>query len=169
MTSDNWQCIEEMIYADKINRRLISLVSSIFPRHRVRCIKGDGLLDETQFVDVIENAADQNSISAAERHEIYELQNNVLHCENRQDKSITYAAVTITATVDDNDLRRTAARAGILQRATGKTAIPAVIGARIDRARRQLAHERGVTLIQVGFEEVKMIDVPRIKEYETQP
>ena len=169
MTGDNWPYIEETIYANKINRRLISVVGSILPRHRIRCIKGDGLLDETLFADVVENAAEQDIISAEERHEIYDLQNNVLQCENRQDRSVTYAAVTITATVEDSDIRRTADRAGILRRASGKTAIPAVIGARIDDVRRQLAQERGVTLIHVGFEEVKMIDVAQIKMKESQP
>ena len=158
MIDDHPIVTEEIIYTDRVGHRLTGLPESFLGVYRARSIKGNGVLDETLFVDVIFDAAERGSISDAERREVFDIRNNVLRGENRRDGSPVYAAIAITATLSDGDIRRAADGAGIVQRACGQTAIPAVVGARIDDARRRLARERGVVLIHVGLAEVKMID-----------
>ena len=44
--------IEKDIYADRVGRSLVGLADSFLGVHRARCIKGNGVLDETLLAEV---------------------------------------------------------------------------------------------------------------------
>ena len=157
MSAYNPRLIEQSIYRFKIESRITGLLMQLELR-RIRAVGSCGGNDDTLF-DVISDASERGIISEEEKDEVLDSQHTIFRGENREDRSLAYAIASISATVEDSHVNRAAAAADALQRATGVPVIPAVVGARISDACRELAAERGVTLIHVSFERVKMIDV----------
>ncbi len=162
MTDSDWPLLEWIIYDTKVQHRLGGLVGMHSNVRRSRVLRGENVFDET-LADLIHDACEQGFISKREEYEVADFRTNVLGGESREDGSYIYAVVRIDPTAKEDRINRIADHAEIMRRVTGKEVIPAVIYARIDEAQRQLAAERGVTLIHVSFEDVKMIDVSQIE------
>jgi hypothetical protein len=126
-------------------------VSSIVRQHlgvrRVRVLKGFKTPDEMTFHNMMDEAGDQGVISERERVEVG---NSDIVLQGYSQQAITYLALEVSLTVGESDINRAADRADILSRATGKSAVPAVISAHLDDGRRQLAVSRNVALITVA-------------------
>ena len=159
---DNFQSpsVEQLVYANKVERRIMGLVGYELNVRRSRILMG-GVFD-SEFFDRVLDAEEQGIITEEERTGVWDLFSVVLRGESPQDRSPVYATVKIAATIEDRHIDLAATRADVLRRATGEETIPAVVGARIDDVRRELAHEKGVTLVHVSFEDVKMVDVQHI-------
>ena len=132
-------------------QRVANNISSIVRQHlgvrRVRVLKGFKTPDEMTFHNMIDEAGDQGVISERERVEVG---NSDIVLQGYSQQAITYLALEVSLTVGESDINRAADRADILSRATGKSAVPAVISAHLDDGRRQLAVSRNVALITVA-------------------
>ena len=132
-------------------QRVANNISSIVRQHlgvrRVRVLKGFKTPDEMTFHNMMDEAGDQGVISERERVEVG---NSDIVLQGYSQQAITYLALEVSLTVGESDINRAADRADILSRATGKSAVPAVISAHLDDGRRQLAVSRNVALITVA-------------------
>lgn len=162
MTTDDWPLLEWLLYDDKVQRRLGGLVDSHCYVCIPRILRVNGVFDET-LADLIENACEQGFISEEERYEVMDFRTVVLRGQSYQDGSDIYAVARINPTAKEDRIIRIADNADIMRRVTGKEVVPVAVCARIGDAQRKLATERGVTLIHVSFEDVKMIDVYRVE------
>lgn len=160
MTTDNLDWDERPVYRQKVEGRIKGVAGGLELR-RVRVLVGCGGCDDA-FLDVVDDAKERGTISEEERRAALDIKHIVLRGENRQDQSVTYAVVGVAPTIEGGHVNRAAVSADGMRRATGEAVVPAVVGARIDEACRELAQERGVILIDVSFEDVKMIDVSQI-------
>ena len=154
--------LKQLIYSDKVERRMRGSVGYELKLRRPRIVMGGGVFDE-EFFDCILDAEEQGIIREEERNGFWDLYSVVLRDERPQYRSPVYATVRIAATIEDRHINLAAARADVLKRVTGKETISAVVGARIDGTRRELAQEKEVSLVHVSFEDVKMVDTQRIE------
>ena len=157
VTVDDRSLYEWIIYDTKVQRRINGLVNLHCDIRRSRVIRGDGVFDD-MLADLIDDACEQGLISKEERYEVADFRTVVLRGKSRQDGSDAYSVVRIHPTAREDRINRIADNADIMRRITGKEVIPAAVFARIGDAQRELAADRGVTLIHVSFEDVKMID-----------
>jgi uncharacterized phage infection (PIP) family protein YhgE len=141
--------IQGTIYEQKIGNNIASIVRQHLGIRSVRILKGYKTSDEMTFHDLIDEAEDQGVISEQERIDAGNT-DIVLQGQRHPDLSTMYVVLEVSVTVAENDINRAAARAGILQKATGEATIPAVIGAHMDDIRQELAQGRDVTLITIG-------------------
>ena len=141
--------IQGTIYEQKIGNNIASIVRQHLGIRSVRILKGYKTSDEMTFHDLIDEAEDQGVISEQERIDAGNT-DIVLQGQRHPDLSTMYVVLEVSITVAENDINRAAARAGILQKATGEATIPAVIGAHMDDIRQELAQGRDVTLITIG-------------------
>ena len=65
----------------------------------------------------------------------------------RPDVATTHVAAELSITIGDDDITRASNRADTLAQAINLPVVPAVIGARIDRQRTELAAENNVAVI----------------------
>ena len=141
--------IQGTIYEQKIGNNIASIVRQHLGIRSVRILKGYKTSDEMTFHDLIDEAEDQGVISEQERIDAGNT-DIVLQGQRHPDLSTMYVVLEVSVTVAENDINRAAARAGVLQKATGEATIPAVIGAHMDDIRQELAQGRDVTLITIG-------------------
>ena len=134
-------------YEQKIGN-IISSVMSDRMDLLVRVLKRVNLDDDSEFFDLLHDAQRQGIISRQERNAVV-YADIVLQERGRPNDAAVYIVVEVSTTVADSDISRAVERAGILEKATGKTTIPVVVAANVDDARQRLAQERNVTLIVI--------------------
>ena len=97
---------------------------------------------------IIDAAADSDQITDAEAKDLSRV--DLVVSGNDRDGQPSHIVAEISVTVQENDVIRAAQRARILRRATGETAIAAVIGEEIEDDARQSAEREGVTYIVIA-------------------
>ena len=126
-----------------------------FGLREVVCCKGDWHYNK-EFHGLMLDAKRQGVVNQQEWDQFWGV-HTVSRGEDRQDGSVAYATVDIAITVEDHHINEAFARAAILRRITGEQTIPTVIGAFLgDDSLRQLAQERGVSLVPVSLEKAKL-------------
>ncbi len=145
----------ERAYRDRIGRSLGRL-SRLLNSHRpVVVYHDDGWYDD-RFGGLLRDARSQGTISGQDEDEVLSV-HTIAAGEDRQDGSITYAAMDLTVTVQECHIDRLAARADILRRITGGPVTAAIVGAFIsDDSLRRFAQERGVSLLHASLDDAKM-------------
>lgn len=140
------------IRGDSYERKIGDIISSIMSERMsilVRVLKGGNVVDDSEIFDLLYDAEGRGIISRQERDEVSHA-DMILRERRPRDATALYMVVEVSTTVAGYDISRAYERAAIMQRISGETAIPVVIGAHVDGAREQLARERNVTLITVG-------------------
>ena len=134
-------------------QRVVNNIATVVRRplsiRRVSVVKGQGVTDNMAFHDLMDAAEDQGVISGQERIEA-DTTDLVIQGERYPNQATMYVALEISVTAAGSDIKRTAARSELLQRAAGKESIPADGSAHVDAVRQQLAEERKVTFISFG-------------------
>ena len=131
------------IYESKIAKNIMSIARQQleFRRIRVLATRAAGITTELQMT--IEDAEDTNLITKDEADQLI-LADLILIGEHPHAGPNTYMLAELSITIGEDDIRRASDRARILRTATGRSARPTVIGARIDPDRSELAKNEGV-------------------------
>ena len=131
------------IYESKIAKNIMSIARQQleFRRIRVLATRAAGITTELQMT--IEDAEDTNLITKDEADQLI-LADLILIGEHPHAGPNTYMLAELSITIGEDDIRRAGDRARILRTATGRSARPTVIGARIDPDRSELAKNEGV-------------------------
>ena len=137
------------VYEQRIGNNIHSIMRQHLDIRRISVLKGFKVSDETPFFELIDNAAQRGLIDRRQQMEVGNV-DIILQGLKYPDQSLIYAALEVSITVANNDIERAEDRADTLRRATGSPTLPVVIGANIDEERRELAAQRGVTLITVA-------------------
>ena len=136
-------------YEIRLARNVDTIVGPRLGMRNVRVLKGSLAGNNMAYQDLMDAAENRGDITEEERIDLDAI-DFILQGRSRQDQSTVYAALEVSITAGDSDINRALARAGILARATGETALPAIVISNIDDTRRQLAEERNVAIITYG-------------------
>ena len=136
-------------YEMRLGRNVDTIVGPRLGMRNVRVLKGSLAGNNMAYQDLMDAAEDRGDITEEERIHLDAI-DFILQGRSRQDRSTVYAALEVSITAGDSDINRALARAGILARATGETALPVIVISNIDDTRRQLAEERNVAIITYG-------------------
>ena len=136
-------------YERKVGDNIRSIVSQHLNLRKVRVLKGHRGFDEMSFFDLIDDAHDRGIIDRQQRIDVGNI-DIVLQGQDHPEGAVVYAALEISVEVADGDIARASARADILRQVMGEQSLPVVIGANIDRSRREFAAQQGVTLIAIA-------------------
>ena len=136
-------------YELKVGNHIYSLIGQHTDVMPVRVLKGSRAPNDMAFLNPIYEAKNKGIITEQDRVAAFAV-DIVVEGRRASEQSTLYVVLEISRTIGDSDINRAAARADIVQRATGKQAVPAVIGVLADDVRRRHADERGVTLIVYG-------------------
>ena len=130
-------------YESKIAKNIMSIARQQleFRRIRVLATRAAGITTELQMT--IEDAEDTNLITKDEADQLI-LADLILIGEHPHAGPNTYMLAELSITIGEDDIRRAGDRARILRTATGRSARPTVIGARIDPDRSELAKNEEV-------------------------
>ncbi len=130
-------------YELKIAKNIMSIARQQleFRRIQVLATRAAGITTELQMT--IEDAEDTNLITKDEADQLI-LADLILIGEHPHAGPNTYMLAELSITIGEDDIRRASDRARILRTATGRSARPTVIGARIDPDRSELAKNEGV-------------------------
>lgn len=135
-------------YEIKLGKNIDSTLGQRLGLRGTRLIKGSLAGNNAVYLDLVDSAEDRGDITEQEHEEINET-DFVLRGRSRIDQSTVYVVVEASVAAGDSDINRAAARAAILEKATGNVALPAVVCDNFDDARQRLAQERNVTLITI--------------------
>ena len=133
-------------YEIRLGRNVDTIVGPRLGMRNVRVLKGALTGNNIAYQDLMDAAEDRGDVTVEERMDLDDI-DFILQGRSRLDRSTVYAALEVSITAGDSDISRAVARAGVLARATGETALPVIVSANIDDTRRQLAEERNVTVI----------------------
>ncbi len=136
-------------YELKVGNHIYSLIGQHTDVMPVRVLKGSRAPNDMAFLNPIYEAKNKGIITEQDRVAAFAV-DIVVEGRRASEQSTLYVVLEISRTIGDSDINRAAARADIVHRATGKQAVPAVIGVLADDVRRRHADERGVTLIVYG-------------------
>ena len=137
------------VYEIKLGKNVDSIMGPRLGMRNVRVLKGALTGNNIAYQDLMDAAEDRGDITEEERMDLDEV-DFILQGRSRLDRSTVYAALEVSITAGASDISRAVARAGVLARATGETALPVIVSTNIDDTRRQLATERNVTVITYG-------------------
>ena len=150
-----------ILYDMKIQRRLDLLVSQHSNIRRCRSLADVGAYRDA-LEDLLYDACEKGRINQQELYEARDSRTNVFQGQSRADGADVYAVARVDVTATDARINRIADQADIMRNATEKEVIPLMVYAHIGDASPELAWERGVALIHVRFEDVKLIDTSLI-------
>ena len=136
-------------YETRLGKNIDSILGQRLGLRGVRLIKGSLAGNNAVYMDLMDSAQDKGDITGQELSEIND-SDFVLRGRNPVDQSTVFVVVEVSMSAGDSDIHRAADRAAILAKATGETAVPAVVCDNFDSARGKLASERNVTLVTVA-------------------
>lgn len=136
-------------YELKVGNNILSLIGQHTDIIPIRVLKGSRAPNDMTFLNPIYEARRQGIITERERLDAFAV-DMVLEGRREAEDSTLFVVVEVSRTIAESDVNRASERAGIVQRATGRQALPAVVGAHADDTRRQLAQERNVAVITYG-------------------
>lgn len=136
-------------YELKVGNNIFSIVGQQLDIIPVRVLKGSRAPNDMAFLNPIYEARRKGIITERERFDAFGV-DLVLEGRIESEQPTVYVVMEVSRTVGDYDINRAAERAEIVQRVTGKQALPSVVGVYIDDAHRRLAQECNVTPIAYG-------------------
>ena len=136
-------------YELKVGNNILSIMGQHTDIVPIRVLKGSRAPNDMAFLNPVYEARRKGVITEEERRNAFAV-DIVVEGRAAGDDSTVYIVVEVSITIADNDVSRASERAGIVQKATGKQALPVVVGAYADQPRRQLATEQNVTVIAYG-------------------
>ena len=136
-------------YELKVGNNILSILGQHTDIIPLRVLKGSRAPNDMAFLNPIYEARRKGIITERERRDAFAV-DIVVEGRREAEDAILLIVVEVSATIADSDVNRALERAGIVLKATGKQAIPMVVGAYVDQIRRQLAMERNVTVISYG-------------------
>ena len=135
-----------MNYEYKAEHNVFNLADRYLNLGRVTVLRGARIGSSLQFISALEDARDEGIIDREQFREIT-LLDLVFSGKRRDDNAELLVAAEVSITIGDSDIIRAAERAQMLERAANLPAVPAVVCANADDARRTLAEQRGVTVM----------------------
>ncbi len=136
-------------YELKVGNNILSLIGQHTDIIPIRVLKGSRAPNDMTFLNPIYEARSKGIITERERLDAFAV-DMVLEGRRETEEATLFIVVEVSRTIADSDVNRASERAGIVQKATGRQALPAVVGAHADDTRRQLAQERNVAVITYG-------------------
>ena len=136
-------------YELKVGNNILSILGQHTDITPLRVLKGSRAPNDMAFLNPIYEAGRKGIITERERRDAFAV-DIVVEGRRETEDATLLIVVEVSATIADSDVNRASERAGIVQKATGKQALPTVVGAYADQVRRQLAEERNVAIITYG-------------------
>ena len=138
-------------YETDVSRTATSLLNREFGFRRASVVLGSVVAMPRYAEDFHEKiaAAADNGLITDEQFQRILATDVIVHCRRSQEAEPTWVAIEVTARVDANDVHRAARSAEALRTVFGEEALPVVAGERIDPPYSTLAHESGVTCINL--------------------
>ena len=136
-------------YELKVGNHIQSIIGQHTDIMPIRVLKGSRAPNDMEFLNPIYEAKRKGLITERERIDAFAV-DIVMEGRREADDATVFIVVEVSRTIGDSDVNRALDRANIVQRATGKQAIPAVIGVFVDQVRRELAEEQNVAVITYG-------------------
>jgi hypothetical protein len=133
-------------YEYRAEHNVFNLADRYLNLGRVTVMRGSRIGSSLQFINVLEDARDEGIIDREQFREIT-LLDLVFSGKRRDDNAELLVAAEVSITIGDSDIIRAAERARMLERAANRPAVPAVVCANADDARRTLAEQLGVTVM----------------------
>ena len=133
------------LLGDEVERRFQRNAAGYFG-HLLRRIR---LVDPSILADDIDDAIDAGFLTEGDRRSLMAL-DVVVRGLDRDTRQETRLAVEVSSGIGERDIMRAADRSGLLEKLTGHTAMPVVAGYSISSAYRQLAEDKGVTVVVVA-------------------
>ena len=133
------------LLGDEAERRFQRNAAGYFG-HLLRRIR---LVDPSILADDIDDAIDAGFLTEGDRRSLMAL-DVVVRGLDRDTRQETRLAVEVSSGIGERDIMRAADRSGLLEKLTGHTAMPVVAGYSISSAYRQLAEDKGVTVVVVA-------------------
>ena len=132
-----------LTYEYKVEKNIRTIANQRLGVRQARTRKGPFAGFPSELTDAFDQAEKDGVITPAQNDEL-DSSDLILHGTDVETGERVNIAVEVSVTIGDEDIERAARRAGILERASGESAVAAVIGAHIDAARTILAEEKGV-------------------------
>ncbi|MEN3000517.1 MAG: hypothetical protein ABDI19_01595 [Armatimonadota bacterium] len=120
------------------------------PAYLARFVRRCRLLSHEELEEILEKAVDEGRLSDAETDDI-RLADFIVYGRSRQDRQELYVVIEASWGLGIKDVERAARRARLFAR-TGKRAMPAVLGSWISPEATQLAHQTGVEVAIVPYD-----------------
>ena len=136
-------------YELKVGNNILSLIGQHTDIIPIRVLKGSRAPNDMTFLNPIYEARSKGIITERERLDAFAV-DMVLEGRRETEEATLFIVVEVSRTIAESDVNRASERAGIVQKATGRQALPTVVGAYADDTRRQLAQERNVAVITYG-------------------
>ena len=132
-----------------MGNNILSLIGQHTDIIPIRVLKGSRAPNDMTFLNPIYEARSKGIITERERLDAFAV-DMVLEGRREAEEAPLFIVVEVSRTIADSDVNRASERAGIVQKATGRQVLPAVVGVQADDTRRQLAQERNVAVITYG-------------------
>ncbi len=133
-------------YELKVAKNMSSIAGQFLHIRRTRVLQGNATGPDPEFIELLEKAEENGTITEEELHEVLRL-DFVMVGQLKSDGANVYAAAEASITIGGEDITRAATRAQILATVIGQPVSPAVIGSHIDDTRTELADASGVTVM----------------------
>ena len=133
-------------YEHKVADNIGSIAGQHLQMRRPTVLKATGIAMDPAISDLIERAEEEGRITQEQANDLLRI-DLIFTGRRRPDGATTHVAAELSITIGDDDITRASNRADILAQAINLPVLPAVIGARIDRQRTELAAENNVTVI----------------------
>ena len=133
-------------YETKVNANIGSIAGAALGLRRVQVLKSVSVPRDQNLSQLVDQAEDEGRISDAENDALW-LLDLIFTGRRRTDHESVYIAAEVSITAGDGDVSRACDRAAILNTVLDADVVPALITARIDPERTQLAKATGVTVM----------------------
>lgn len=127
----------------RISRNIRNLAVNKLNLRRPRVLKSWRVDLDSATSDMLEDAEEQNIISADDLSRIEET-DAIISARRKSDGADVYVLVEISRGIRDRDITRAADSATIMQKVTGVPSLPLVVGVHIAPPQAALAEEKGV-------------------------
>ncbi len=132
-----------LTYEYKVEKNIRTIANQHLGVRQARARKGPFAGFPSELADAFDQAEKDGVITPAQNDEL-DSSDLILRGTDVETGERVNIAAEVSVTIGDEDIERAARRAGILERASGESAVAAVIGTHIDAARTILAEEKGV-------------------------
>ena len=138
-------------YKLKVERNIHSLAGQHLGLRSVQILRGAMIPLDGRLREECEQAEDLGAITAQQLTELWAADLIILGGD-RESVLAVHAVIEASITIGDHDINRAADRGETLSSVREGSTVSAVIGARIDQARLDLAKARGVQVLQMSEE-----------------
>ena len=134
-----------MNYQLKVEKNIGSIAGQYLQIRRVKVLQWSRSDSDSELMETIYQAEDDGTITGEQFDDLGRT-DLIFTGQAKSSRAGVQVAAEVSITIGDDDITRAARRSRILETITGQPVIPAVIGARIDDARTELANANGVAI-----------------------